>query len=373
MAGNIDGFSSDLGIIPTSDVDPDSPVNTTLITKLRDQIEFIQRWMGKGGIDNAVANHAHAGFAIDGTAAIAGSSGGVGIAVGHALPNSLDFSTNICNFEPEVLIATDITTTGDVYIKLDTDATNNAHNMTDNTYGTEPGIRDISSTGCTLNAGASTLANRNNMLGFLALKTLSGILKIDTYTGNATDNTGITSVGFQPDMVWIQSEGTGSRAMFFRTQGFTGNNSATFNQVGVLTDGIKSFDADGFTIGTNVNVNTNAELYRYMAFKSGSSEGEKINIQSYTGTGSTGRLLTNDASFNAQWVMITRTDATNANRMFSWSRNQAKPKITNTGTFQAYATVIERFAENSIILGNGEANVNTVAYDIIWIGGGTRP
>jgi len=55
----IDGF--DFNTIVNGRIDPDSPLDTTLFNDLRDQSEFLQRWLGKSFIGAAVADHNHDG------------------------------------------------------------------------------------------------------------------------------------------------------------------------------------------------------------------------------------------------------------------------------------------------------------------------
>jgi len=55
----IDGFDSTLGEIVNGRVDADSPIDESLMFDIRDQIEFIQRWLGKSFITGAVADHRH--------------------------------------------------------------------------------------------------------------------------------------------------------------------------------------------------------------------------------------------------------------------------------------------------------------------------
>ena len=56
----IDGF--DFTIISNGRVDPDSPIDTTLMTDLRDNDNFLKLWMGKSFIAGAVADHDHDGL-----------------------------------------------------------------------------------------------------------------------------------------------------------------------------------------------------------------------------------------------------------------------------------------------------------------------
>ncbi len=55
--------------IADADIDPDSPVTTGLITKFRDNDINHEEWLGLSATTK-LADHAHAGFAVDGTAVI---------------------------------------------------------------------------------------------------------------------------------------------------------------------------------------------------------------------------------------------------------------------------------------------------------------
>ena len=56
-------------VIPASDVDPDSPVTTTLMSALSENTIHLEEWMGLSATLK-IADHAHAGFAVDGTKVI---------------------------------------------------------------------------------------------------------------------------------------------------------------------------------------------------------------------------------------------------------------------------------------------------------------
>lgn len=56
---SIDGF--DFNTIVNGRIDPDSPLDTTLFNDMRDQSEFLKRWLGKSFVGAAVADHDHDG------------------------------------------------------------------------------------------------------------------------------------------------------------------------------------------------------------------------------------------------------------------------------------------------------------------------
>jgi hypothetical protein len=96
------------------------------------------------------------------------------------------------------------------------------------------------------------------------------------WTGNGTTNHAITGVGFQPDFVWgKRRNGAFSHALFDRIRG--GNKrlvSNLTNAEDTLSEYIKSFDTDGFTLGTDANLNLNTGTYvawNWLAGGAGSS------------------------------------------------------------------------------------------------------
>ena len=122
------------------------------------------------------------------------------------------------------------------------------------------------------------------------------------YTGNGSARS-ITGVGFQPDWVWVKdrsdAQNHGLReAVRGATKRLVSNDTAAEN---TQTQGLSSFDSDGFSLGTGVDVNANSDNYvswNWKANGAGSANTDgSINstvsanttagfsIVSYTGTG----------------------------------------------------------------------------------------
>jgi len=102
----------------------------------------------------------------------------------------------------------------------------------------------------------------------------------DTYIGNGVDNTAITGLSFQPDLVIIK--GTAATPAFIRISAESGANSKQMDVAGAYaTDAIESIVPTGFNIGTNAAVNTNGATYNFVAFQAGSD----LVVGSYTGGG----------------------------------------------------------------------------------------
>jgi len=139
----------------------------------------------------------------------------------------------------------------------------------------------------------------------------SAHMQTTTYTGNGTaigsggnavDQSGNST--FQPDFVWIKNRSAADNHMLYdAVRGATKDlHSNTADAEATDTEGLSTFDADGFTVGSNVAVNTSTENYvawQWKANGSGSSNTDGsitstvsanqtagFSILTYTGTGS---------------------------------------------------------------------------------------
>jgi len=131
------------------------------------------------------------------------------------------------------------------------------------------------------------------------------------YTGNATDDTAITLDGdenMQPDWVWIKDRTNGNHnRLYDSVRGATKViYSSLSNAEGTASTGLKSFDSDGFTLGTGSDENGNSANFVSWNWKAGTafsndasatsvgtidssgsiSTDAGISIISFTGTGS---------------------------------------------------------------------------------------
>ena len=82
------------------------------------------------------------------------------------------------------------------------------------------------------------------------------------YTGNGSARS-ITGVGFQPDFVWVKDRSNDQNhglrdAVRGATKRLVSNDTAAEN---TQTQGLSSFDSDGFSLGTGVDVNANSDNY----------------------------------------------------------------------------------------------------------------
>ena len=128
------------------------------------------------------------------------------------------------------------------------------------------------------------------------------------YTGNAGTNA-ITGVGFQPDWVWLKRrDGTGNHNLYDVVRGVTKylESSSTAPEQ-TQSYGLTAFGTDGFTLGSNTNMNGNGQSFVSWNWKAGNSSGSSnsdgsiastvsanttagFSIVKWTGTGSTGTV-----------------------------------------------------------------------------------
>jgi len=128
------------------------------------------------------------------------------------------------------------------------------------------------------------------------------------YTGTGSSNA-ITGVGFQPDLVWLKSRSNAN--WHWWTDAVRGSSKNIFSNStqaeGTNADGITAFGSDGFTLGTNTDVNGNGNTFASWNWKANgqgsSNTAGSINttytsvnttagfsICKWTGTGSAGTI-----------------------------------------------------------------------------------
>lgn len=102
---------------------------------------------------------------------------------------------------------------------------------------------------------------------YIAFKIPSGAGDCGSYTGNATDDTDITTTAaITPEWVFIKADSTVEPV--FRTTANSGDDSTRYNNSAAnATNRIQAFNSNGFQIGTNGEVNTSATTYHYCALK----------------------------------------------------------------------------------------------------------
>tara|TARA_R100001594_G_scaffold12264_1_gene27402 strand:+ start:7984 stop:11049 length:3066 start_codon:yes stop_codon:yes gene_type:complete len=105
-----------------------------------------------------------------------------------------------------------------------------------------------------------------------AIKKPTSYFDVVTYAGTGSE-LAISSLSFQPDFVWIKNrDQTDSHMLYDVCRGATKEIHSDTNDVETTTaQTLKSFDSAGFTLGTDVQVNTNTEDYVAWCWKAGGS------------------------------------------------------------------------------------------------------
>ena len=95
------------------------------------------------------------------------------------------------------------------------------------------------------------------------------------YTGNGSDAHGITGVGFQPDWVWTKiRSGADNHGLYDVVRGVNKNLQTNSNYAEQsYSTLLQSFDSDGFTIGTNGEINGNSSTFVSWNWRAGNSQG----------------------------------------------------------------------------------------------------
>ena len=106
-------------------------------------------------------------------------------------------------------------------------------------------------------------------MAYTTIKKPSDYFNTKLYTGNGTaigsGGNAITGVGFQPDFTWIKDRFDSNNYSHILTNSVSGAGKNLFSNLANVeetnTERLNSFDSDGFTVGSNVGVNTNSSSY----------------------------------------------------------------------------------------------------------------
>ena len=146
------------------------------------------------------------------------------------------------------------------------------------------------------------------------------------WTGNSTDDRAITGLGFAPNFVWIKDRTTSRRHdLFDTTRGATYKiESSDSDAQAVETDSLKSFDADGYTLGTGSPVNSSS-TYVGWSWKAGTTTGiagspsitplsysfnatSGFSVIKYTGNATAGATLPHGLGVAPEMILVKNLD-----------------------------------------------------------------
>jgi hypothetical protein len=153
------------------------------------------------------------------------------------------------------------------------------------------------------------------------------LVKSHLYTGTGASNAQ-TGVDFQPDMTWLKS--TSASTSHYVFDAVRGATTALFpdstDPDATNAEYLKSFDSDGFTVGTNAGINDNTVSYVGWNWKAGTTSGITTNgsttitpsaysfnagagfsIIKYTGNGTSGAKLAHGLGALPMFALVKST------------------------------------------------------------------
>jgi len=207
------------------------------------------------------------------------------------------------------------------------------------------------------------------------------------YTGTGSSNS-VTGLGFQPDWIWIKDRGnTFSQTWTDAVRGtskelYTNNNSAETS----YSQGVTSFDSNGFTLGTDAGVNSNGGNKVSWNWKGGNGTASNSNgtitstvsanttagfsIVSYTANGTQGATVGHGLSSAPEMVITKDRSATGSWGVYHVGQHPTSPEdyyleMNSTNTANDFTYWNDAKPSNTVVtLGNAAAN-NTNGRNII--------
>jgi hypothetical protein len=146
------------------------------------------------------------------------------------------------------------------------------------------------------------------------------------YTGNA-GTLAVTGVGFQPDFVWAKGRSVAySHGLFDAVRGATLKLTSNSTNAEATESGLTAFNSDGFTLGSDVGLNSSSATYvswNWKANGSGSSNTagsitstvsasttSGFSVVTYTGTGSAGATIGHGLGVVPSMIIFKRRNGT---------------------------------------------------------------
>lgn len=218
------------------------------------------------------------------------------------------------------------------------------------------GITSLDSDGFTL--GTNTMSNNSGTTFYYAtFKDDDNTFAYGTYTGNGSSQS-ITGLGFQPNYVVVKQGSNTQRGRWTTTSMGTNKTMPTENSA-TESGSITSLDSDGFSVGSNAQVNANTASYFWFAFKTTSNQFAE---GTYTGTG-VDLLDITTVGFQSDMIMIGGDAA--VEKALRFSSNSGDSSFGGFGTNATAADIIQSILSNGFDIGTSNT-VNTLATNYYW-------
>ena len=197
------------------------------------------------------------------------------------------------------------------------------------------------------------------------------------YTGNATDNHTITGVNFQPDWVWVKGRSEVSSHRLNDAVRGAGKELLTNTSGAEYTyspnTSLKSFDSDGFTLGTDNGINKSGVTYASWSWLASNTTASNtdgsitstvsanttsgFSIVSYTGTANANETVGHGLNSTPDIVLIKNRD-----RATDWP--VINPRRTSTvDTNMTYFNTTSIETDHNNIMGDNLPNATTFGID----------
>ena len=116
-------------------------------------------------------------------------------------------------------------------------------------------------------------------MAYTGVNKSTSYFNVKNYSGNGSAGHALTGVGFQPDWTWIKrTDAANSHSIFDAVRGVTKNivsNSTAAESTNA--NGLTAFGTDGFTVGTDGDVNNGSGGYTSWNWKAGTTSGIATN------------------------------------------------------------------------------------------------
>lgn len=166
--------------------------------------------------------------------------------------------------------------------------------------------------GATLSAFSDEATNSGNSLQASA-SSFGLQMATGSYGGNGAASQSIGGAGFQPNVVIIKASTNQTAVMKTSTMTNASNNSKDLAAASALaTNMIRTFDANGFTVGNSAKVNANGTTYHWTAFK---ADPAFLKVGTYAGNGGANSLT--GVGFAPEYVAVLPAAAQRANHRFN--------------------------------------------------------
>jgi len=217
-------------------------------------------------------------------------------------------------------------------------------------------------------------------MAYTTINKSSDFFNTKLYTGTGSTQS-ITGVGFQPDFTWIKNRSTThdhilTDAVRGVTKDIRSNNS---DSEATDSNGLTAFGADGFTVGSKVNINNNGSNILSWNWKAGGGQGSSntdgsinttytsvnttagFSISSYTGNQTSGATVGHGLGVAPKMILVKSLSEGHAWRVYHKSVGATKELYLNLRNTPYTASNIWNDQEPTssvFYLGNNDSGTN---------------